>query len=50
MAIRIAGGHLVDTLGKEVPQGVGDIRRMSLVPYGSRKAFSQANVALYDAP
>jgi hypothetical protein len=46
IAVGIPRGNLVDTLGEEVPQGVVDIRRMALVPHGSRKACGQATLAV----
>ena len=46
IAVGIPGGDLIDTLGKEVTEGVVDIGRMPLVLHGSRKAFGEANLAV----
>src|SRR5262245_47004884 len=49
IAIRIAGGDLIDTLGEEVTERMVDIRRMALVPHGGGQTLGQTNLAV-DTP
>jgi hypothetical protein len=44
IAVRIAGGELIDPLGKEVPERMGDVRRVTLVTHGGSQAFGQADL------
>jgi hypothetical protein len=46
IAVRIPGGDVIDTLGKEGTEGMVDIGRMPLVLYGSGKACGEANLAV----
>jgi hypothetical protein len=44
ITVRIAGSELIDPLGKEVPQRMVDIRRVTLVTHGSSQAFCRADL------
>src|SRR5687768_11222212 len=46
MAVRLPGGHLGETRGEKVTQGVGDRRRRSRIPHGSGEAGGQAHLAV----
>ena len=46
IAVRIARGDLIDTLGQEVPQGMVNIGRMPLIMDGGGQAFGEANLAV----
>ena len=46
IAVRIAGGDLIDALGEEVPQRMVNIRRMALVAHGGGQALCQADLAV----
>src|SRR5215471_6075082 len=49
IAVRIAGGNLVDTLGEEVPERMVNIRRVALVTHGGSQALCQADLTV-DTP
>ena len=46
MAVRIARGDLLDTLGQEVVQGVINVGGMARIVDGSREACGEANLAI----
>ena len=46
IAIRIAGGDLIDTLGEEVTERMMNIGRMALVLHSGGQAFGEANLAV----
>ena len=46
IAIGIARGDLIDALGDEVSQRVGDRREMAFVAEGVRQALGEANVVI----
>jgi hypothetical protein len=46
MAVRIAGGELIDTLGQEVAQGVINVGGMTWIVDGGREACGEANLAI----
>ena len=46
MAVRRAGGHVRETVGHEVTQGVSNGGRMAGIVEGGRKACGQANLAV----
>ena len=46
IAVRIAGGDLIDPLGEQVTQGMISIRRMALVAHGGGQALRQADLAV----
>jgi hypothetical protein len=49
IAVRIARGALIDALREEVPEGMGNIRRVALVAHGGSQALREADLAV-DAP
>jgi hypothetical protein len=44
IAVRIAGGDLIDALGKEVPERMIDLRWVALVTYGGGQTLGQADL------
>jgi hypothetical protein len=46
IAVRIAGGDLIDPLGQEVAQGVINVGWMAGIVYGCREACGEANLAV----
>jgi hypothetical protein len=46
VAVGIARGDLIDPLGQEVPQWMGDVRRVALVTHGRREARCEANLVI----
>jgi hypothetical protein len=46
MAVRIAGGDLIDTLGQEVAQGVINAGRRACIVEGGREACGEAKLAI----
>src|SRR5262249_40689263 len=46
IAVRIAGGELIDTLGQEVAQGVINVGGMTCIVDGGREACGEANLAI----
>ncbi len=46
MAVRIAGGHLGETLGEEVPERMVPRRRRALVTHGGGQPFGAADLAI----
>ena len=49
IAVRIAGGDLIDTLGEEVPEWMVNIRWVTLVTHGRGQALCQADLTV-DTP
>ena len=48
-AVRLSGGHVVETLGEEVPERLGHRRRVALVTPGGSPALWQAALTV-DTP
>jgi len=46
IAVRIAGGDLVDALGQQVPQGMINIGLMSFIMDSGSEALGQANLTI----
>jgi hypothetical protein len=46
IAVRLAGGDVIDTLGPEVAQGVINVGRMARIVDGGREACGEANLAI----
>ena len=46
IAVRIAGGDLIDPLGQEVAQWVINVGRMACIVDGGREACGEANLAI----
>jgi hypothetical protein len=46
IAVRIARGDLIDTLGQEVAQGVINVGRMARIVYGCCEACGKANLTI----
>jgi hypothetical protein len=44
IAVCVAGGEWIETLGAQVPPGMGNRGRMALVAYGGRQAFCEADL------